>query len=183
MRQMLGRARRRFRRPPPPESALVVPVPMADPLIERARAAHGLPTRMDVHAHITLLYPFAPLDALDATTERAVGVVLQRFEQFPFALVDVGRFPGNLHLIPRPAEPFVRMTEALAAAWPEYPPYGGAFDAIVPHVTMVETEGPPGMEETVRPELPVRAVAEHVELLVHDRSSEWLTRTRFPLAG
>ncbi len=49
-------------------------------------------------------------------------------------------FPANVvYLAPDPAEPFVALTEALAAAFPDCPPYGGAFDEPVPHLTIGHT--------------------------------------------
>ena len=43
---------------------------------------------------------------------------------------------------PEPAEPFIALTEAIAARWPDYPPYDGAFDEVIPHLTIVESRGP-----------------------------------------
>ena len=47
-----------------------------------------------------------------------------------------GRFPGVVWLAPEPAEPFIALTELLAAAFPDHPPYEGAHDEIVPHLTL-----------------------------------------------
>jgi len=184
-RRLGRRIRRRLgRRPPPLESALLVPVPLADAVIERARAAHGLPPETGVPAHVTLLYPFAPVDALDTATERAIGALVTRFAPFRFRLTEVGRFPGNLHLLPEPASRFVHMTEALAAHWPEYRPYNGAFDTIVPHVTVAEGDDPPGLADALTPGLPLEALAEHVDLVVQDGDDrQWSVHTRFRLGG
>ena len=51
---------------------------------------------------------------------------------FAFQLTAVRRFPNVVWLEPEPAEPFQRLTRALAAAFPDYPPYGGAHEAWCP---------------------------------------------------
>ena len=38
------------------------------------------------------------------------------------------------------AEPFVRLTEAIVERWPDYPPYDGVFDTIVPHLAVAHGE-------------------------------------------
>ena len=45
-----------------------------------------------------------------------------------------------LYLEPDPAHPFVDMIEAVAERFPEHPPFGGEFDTVVPHLTVVETD-------------------------------------------
>ena len=39
-------------------------------------------------------------------------------------------------LAPRPDEPFRALTRAVSAAFPGYPPYGGAHDPVIPHLTI-----------------------------------------------
>ncbi|MGQ0802695.1 MAG: 2'-5' RNA ligase family protein [Actinomycetota bacterium] len=164
------------------ESALVVPVPAADAVVERERAALGLRPESGAAAHVTLLYPFAPVDTIDAETERTIGALVARFALFRFRLTELGRFPGNLHLVPEPTAVFVRMTEALAAHWPEYPPYGGAFATIVPHVTVAEDDAL-GLADALALALPLETVAEHVDLMVQDGDRQWSVRRRFRLGG
>ena len=38
-------------------------------------------------------------------------------------------------LAPQPAEPFRALTRAVPTAFPDYPPYGGGYDDVVPHLT------------------------------------------------
>ena len=45
-------------------------------------------------------------------------------------------FPESLYLVPEPDEPFILLTEAIVREFPEYPPYGGKFTEIVPHLTV-----------------------------------------------
>jgi hypothetical protein len=39
-------------------------------------------------------------------------------------------------LAPQPAEPFRALIRAVSAAFPDYPPYGGGYDDVVPHLTV-----------------------------------------------
>ena len=65
-----------------------------------------------------------------------------------------------LWLAPEPADPFVALTAAVAAAFPAYPPYGGAHDEVIPHLT-VGHDAPEARlrdaEADVLPRLPVSA--------------------------
>jgi hypothetical protein len=43
-----------------------------------------------------------------------------------------------LWLDPEPAEPFRRLTHAVWRAWPQRPPYSGAYAEVTPHLTVAE---------------------------------------------
>lgn len=88
-------------------------------------------------AHVTILAPFGK----DADPTRGELDEVERFfaEQTPFAfeLTQVCTFPSGLrYLSPEPAAAFSRLTHGLHQVFPEYPPYSGAFDLIVPHLTI-----------------------------------------------
>jgi hypothetical protein len=87
--------------------------------------------------HVTLVYPFAG-ELTDGIVLRLAGV-LGSFPAFDLTLAETHRlgWAGDtvLSLRPYPSEPFVAMTEAVVAAFPEYPPYEGVFDEIIPHLT------------------------------------------------
>jgi 2'-5' RNA ligase superfamily len=75
-----------------------------------------------------------------------------------------------LWLDPNPAEPFRRLTEAVGVEFPECPPYGGAFDEVVPHLTVAERRFVDlarlkGVERDVLAGLPLVAPIERVLLI------------------
>ena len=124
----------------PGHSVLQLPV---DPLEEwvRARTAHydrGFVSddpRFG-HAHITALGPFDPspsASALDRTAAIAASTA-----PIPVRLAELAQFPnGILHLVPDPADRLRDLTARLVPAFPDWPPYGGAFgDAVQPHLTV-----------------------------------------------
>jgi hypothetical protein len=78
---------------------------------------------------------------------------------FGFALTRVGRFPGVLYLAPEPAGPFVRLTTECNARWPDFAPYGGAHDQVVPHLTVAEGPEPAGLAEELERRLPIQTEA------------------------
>lgn len=124
----------------PTEHALVVPFPGLVDLV-------GIPN--DLPPHVTVLYPCAG-------DVQAIGEVLAPFEAFDVTFRRLDRFPGTLWLAPEPAEPFRRMTEAMVARFPDHQPYGGAFDSIIPHLTVAHAR----LDETeplVEQRLPLRS--------------------------
>jgi hypothetical protein len=66
---------------------------------------------------------------------RGSGPLFAAADRFQFSLVRVARFPSALLLVPDPPDPFVALTEVVWSSWPRFPPYRGAYDEIVPHLT------------------------------------------------
>ena len=166
-------------------TALIVAVPEAaravDPWLEptsRAKPSTGIP------AHITLLFPFVPAAGIDAGLLEELRELFARFAAFPFALRRPARFPDTIYLAPEPAKPFVRLTEAIVDRYP-YPPYEGAFETIVPHLTVAHGESAllDQAENDVLPALPIESVAQEVVLLEEALPDwgRWEQRARFPL--
>jgi 2'-5' RNA ligase len=170
----------------PAESAVIVPVDLP-------AAARRLRDRLDpsaaqgVPAHITLLYPFAPPALLDEGVRVAVGRIVGSEAAFPFVLGAVGRWPNVIYLPPAPSDPFRRLIAALAAVFPDYPPYGGehALDEIVPHVTIAQSERAADLDvaaAALPPLLPVRDFAREAAVIARLPGEPWRTFWRLPLA-
>jgi hypothetical protein len=94
-----------------------------------------------------------------------------------------------LYLAPEPPRPFVRLTKALVAEYPEYPPYAGevSLDEIVPHLTVAEGDAPllDEAEHEIEQLLPIGAEAREVVLLeeLEPDSALWRTRAQLQLGG
>jgi len=164
-------------------SVLLVPFPevaaAVEPWLERsvgARPSHGMPP------HVTLLFPFPPLeDAVLRETEQALG----GFDAFDVAFRELARFSDSdaLYLVPEPAAPFVAMTESLVARFPEWLPYGGAYDAIVPHLTVAWGARLGEAERDLTSRLPLTGRAREAVLLTEGEPQRWVAQASFPLGG
>lgn len=109
-------------------------------------------------AHITLLAPFGedmvPTDGELADLEEFFAEQVA----FDFALTGVSQFPqGVRYLAPEPAARFTRLTHGLQRVFPEYPPYRGSFDLVVPHLTIPDDALVEG--------LPIRSQAREASVL------------------
>jgi len=159
---------------------LIIEVPCAAALVQ------GWPSRGRRKIgwrHVTVLDPFVPSFVLDRSAIATVREVLSGFQPFAYRLARIDRFPGVLYAAPEPAEPFVAITEALWRRFPEYPPYGGAFDEIVPHVTLALGDEPAGLTEHVLERLPVDGRVEEVVLMMESPDGRWHAAERFALGG
>jgi 2'-5' RNA ligase len=171
------------------QTALVVLFPALEPVIGEFIRRHTPGGTQGLGPHATLIVPFAEtptgVDSL-ALVARAVAP----FAPFDVALNETALFParGNepatFYLVPEPAEKFVALTGALAQAFPEFPPYGGEFDEIVPHVTVAQGDDAllGQVERDLDPLLPLATRAERVWLVEH-AAAGWRRRSAFPLIG
>ena len=155
------------------QMCLTVPVPVLEEWVV-ARTAHYDRSSLSAephfaHAHLTVLAPWVP--APTPSDLAAVDVVLAQVPAFEVELARVATFPdGLVHAVPEPDHGLRSLTRRLVAAFPDYPPYGGRYDATggpVPHVTL-DRLGPGVTEEWVRAEvghlLPARLVVDRVDL-------------------
>jgi hypothetical protein len=159
----------------PRRTALVVEVPEAEPQVAAIRREHDPSAALGAPAHITILFPFVPAGAVE---ESKIVEVVEPFAPFAFVLDRVERFPeGPVWLRPEPSEPFAALTRATVARWPEHPPYEGAHETVIPHLTV-----------SVEPidadfDLPIACVADAISLLEEDAKGRWSLRRRFALQG
>ena len=153
---------------------MIIEVPEAEPAVGELRRAHDTSAALGVPAHITLLFPF--LDGADID-EAALMELFSRFPAFDYTLDRVEQFDdGVVWLHPSPSLRFADLTAAIHQRWPSHPPYEGAFDEAIPHLTVSETP------IDVQVELPIAARAHEVTLIEEAEATErWMTRARFPL--
>jgi 2'-5' RNA ligase len=159
----------------------VIPVPAAAQATAAWAGDASRPSASGMPHHVTVLYPFLAADAIDDEVERALEDIAIRCVSFDFALSEVGRFADVLFIAPRPADPFVALTEAVHARWPEHPPYRGEFEDVVPHVTVASRPEPAGLASAIEATLPIQAAALELWLLTQQADGAWATRKRFAL--
>ncbi len=136
-------------------------------------------------AHVTVLYPFLPEQRLDATVIGQLREVCAAVPAQDVSFRQTGRFPGVLYLAPEPASGFRDLTTAIAERWPETPPYGGAFDEIIPHLTVAHSVGEDVLDEVaaeLHVRLPVQSRLLEAALFVFD-GEQWQLQERLPFRG
>lgn len=136
----------------PGHAVLQVPVPALEGFV-RSRTAHydpgflgtsEVPGEDFVHAHITVLAPFASLPDQDQVAEGLDGIA-----PFEVRLDRAERFPnGLLHSPPVPEDGLRAMTRRMRRLFPEVTPYEGRYRP-APHLTL-DAEGPGVSLELVR---------------------------------
>lgn len=155
------------------QMCLTVPVPVLEEWV-RARTAHYDASFVSAdpsfaHAHLTLLAPW--IDAPTPGDLDRVAQVLAGVPAFEVELTGVAVFPdGLVHAVPAPDTGLRALTAALAAEFPDHPPYAGRYAATggpTPHVTL-DRLGPGVTLDWVRAEvghlLPAPLAVDRVDL-------------------
>ena len=168
-------------------TALVVPVPEAEPVVGAYRERHDPSGAWGMLPHVTLLVPFVSPARVDDPLLAELAALFADMPRFACRFEETGSFPGVLYLAPEPAEQFQSMTERLVERYPGCPPYGGEFDAVVPHLTVLH-DCADCLCERVAPcledKLPL--VAQVNEVVLYQGANEepgWVRRARFPLGS
>ena len=166
-------------------SALVVPVPAAEPVVADWRARFDSSAAEGMPAHITVLYPFLGEASIPVEVRRRLLELCAAVPVLDVEFRRTARFPGVLFLAPEPADGFRQLTRAVAEQWPQAPPYGGAFDEVVPHLTVARDVGEDaldGIEAELARRLPVATQLAEAGLYVFD-GERWQQRLRLPFGG
>lgn len=168
------------------ESALVVPVPMAESVVGSWRTRLDPACRLGIPAHVTLVYPFVPPGQIDGALIDELDAVFSGVSGFDYELSGVRWFGADVVWAePKPAEPFMQLIDLVLAEWPQVPPYEGEFDEVVPHLTIAQNCPRRDMEaaaEAVAAELPIPARADRVWLMAGSQEIDsWEVQAEFPL--
>lgn len=118
------------------QSALIARVPEAESAVSDLRLEFDPSAKLGVPAHVTILYPFLPPQEISAKVLQVLAEIAASAGAFEFKLRECRSFPDALYLAPEPAEPFASLTRRVVDRFPEYPPYGGAYDGAIPHLTV-----------------------------------------------
>ena len=168
---------------PAPVSALVVPfaLPLA---LARVRRRWDYAALTGVGPHVTILFPFLPCAELGTRERAELAAMARTVPAFDVRFEEVRRFQDLVWVQPEPADPFARLTATIVARWPSHPPYEGAFDIVIPHLTVVESDGADleAIEALARRSTPFTLPAQRMELWCQDGAGRWRTRWRLPFA-
>jgi 2'-5' RNA ligase len=166
------------------ETNLILPVPAAEPVVGEHRMRYDPTAAQRVPAHITVLAPFLIREVMTVEDVDGLRALFAAVAPFEFTLATVADFPGVLYLAPEPAQPFIELTEAVWRRWPYHPPYGGAYEEIVPHLTVAvgDSSWSELRRELLR-RLPISGTAHEVWWIARQRGEGWRCVERFALRG
>jgi 2'-5' RNA ligase len=163
------------------QSAIVIPVPDAEPFVSGWRERYDHSAVEEMPAHLTVLYPFLEEPRLTPSVLGRLSALFADVAPIDVVFPRTGRFDGVLYLAPEPADVFRQLTAAVTERWPEAPPYGGVHDAVVPHLTVAFGEvGRLGaIERDLWARLPLRTRVDRAGLYVFD-GVRWEARVSLP---
>jgi 2'-5' RNA ligase len=169
------------------ETALICRVPEAERYISHYRQRFDPSARRNVPAHVTILYPFMAPELIDADVLATLQSIATSVPCFSYRMARTQRFPVALYLDPEPGGPFSALTDGTFRAFPDYPPFDGKFDTVVPHVTVAHGDEPLlcEIEVELRIALPGAGVAARCEemVLIENSSGRWEQMQVFALGA
>ena len=178
---------------PPPltprATAIIIPVPELTQLLAPWRNATVPVAAKGVPPHITLLYPWRPprLAKQDLATLRATVAGVTAFS---ITFAGVGRFSPQILFLRLADDSVVRsVMQAMSTAFPDTPPYGGAFTDPVPHLTVAQATTDAELdrlEQQLTPvleaHLPLTRRVDAILVLEEDHNGNWQEFTAIGLA-
>jgi 2'-5' RNA ligase len=168
------------------ESALIVAVPEAEPVVGRFREKYDSSAAVGVPAHVTLLYPFLDPSTIGASDVAALTTLFASTRPIDVTFARCARFdPRVLYLAPEPQTPLLELMRRIWDRWPALPPYSGTIprDVVRPHLTVSDSVTGDQLDRidlAVAGGLPIRTRFAEA-LLIDNRSGRWTTRERFTL--
>ncbi len=170
------------------QSAVLAEVPQAETWVAAWRERLDPSAALGVPSHITVLWPFVPAAALTTADVARLRDAVVGSGPLVFSLVAVDEFVDSVWLRPEPAEGFVELTRRVWQAFPDHPPYEGAFDEVVPHLTVAVAEGQvrrrlrEQVERELEGALPLPCVVDSVSLWTCGTDERWRRQHVLPLA-
>ena len=179
----------------PLRCGVVVLVPEADDAVGAHRRRLDRAAGWGVGAHVTVLFPWVPPDRHSTTVLDRLAAAVATVPAFECLFERSSWFGDDVvYLDPEPAEPFRVLTRAVWSAFPDHPPYEGAFDEITPHLTIghapaAEPDALRAAETAVLPLLPVRTTVDRVSVLagretdLGEHAEPWRVVSELPLGA
>jgi len=170
------------------ESAIIVPVAAAEPVVGRYRQDLDHSALRGVPAHVTVLYPFVAPGRITADTMDEVRAAVGNIRAFECVFRQIKWFRDDVvWLAPEPDGPFQALTAAVWHRFPDHPPYGGSYPDVIPHLTVGSTRRGDlaslrRAATDVQTALPITAWIDQVQVLAGtDAPGSWRTVTGFAL--
>lgn len=170
------------------QTALIAEIPAAEPVVGPHRARLDPSAALGVPAHVTVLVPFVGVSGLGTAELDRLSALFAAVPAFDVRLDHTDWFGTSVLWVgPQDPAPFRDLTARVFAAFPDYPPYEGRFEDVVPHLTI--GEGCPADEmlraqDQIAGRLPVADRVTAVTLIAESSlDGQWRTCVSFPLGG
>jgi len=125
--------------PAPTQTAVIALVPEAESLVGNYRQRLDASAVWGVPAHVTVLLPFIAPHEVDEQVLATLTAAVVSVPAFDCRFTQARWFGHDvLYLAPEPSQSFGELTAAVWRAFPQYPPYGGAYEDVVPHLTVAD---------------------------------------------
>jgi 2'-5' RNA ligase len=155
---------------------------IAVPLLRR----YAADTLVRVPAHFTVLFPFVPLERLDSASQ-TVREICASIAPFDITLSGYDSFPGVAFMTALDPEPIQAVFRRIYAAFPECPPYEGAYgNDLHPHMTVGEFASEAEQEAAILPHyepISFRVDRLHVMYGLHKVALPWITHSVIRLSN
>jgi 2'-5' RNA ligase len=168
------------------DSAVIVAVAQAEPVVATFRAQFDPLAAWGVPAHVTVLYPFMPPSLIDEQVRDEVAEAVASVPAFEVTFAQTAWFADTvLWLVPEPDQPFRELTAAVWARFPGHAPYRGTYADPIPHLTI--GDGAPiellhAAERVIAEQLPIRARVTCAQLIQGSaQPASWHTVANLPL--
>jgi 2'-5' RNA ligase len=172
------------------QTALVILVPEAEAVVGGWRERYD-PASAEIPPHVTVFYPFFESQSVNEEVDRGLEEIFKAIPAFELTFAGLCGLPGVLYLAPEPGEAIERLIASVGQRFPELEPYGGAFDEVIPHLTIAITASAESAAEVAREadkhwekgRLPFSVRVGAVELLEQGEAGTWLSGRSFALGG
>jgi 2'-5' RNA ligase len=169
------------------QSALIVTIPEAEAFVAQHRDQFDDAAAFGIPAHVTVIFPFVPPREINARVIETLESAISTVPRFRAGFESTGWFGTSvLWLAPTPAAAFGALITAAADAFPDYPPFEGRHEVVIPHLTVGHVATSEGdlqeAEAQVLRQLPIRANVTEVALWGGtDVPGGWRRLMGFPL--
>jgi 2'-5' RNA ligase len=168
------------------ESAVLIRVPEAEPLVGEWRRRFDPSALLGIPAHITVVYPFIAVEEMNAGVRAELRGLFVEEAPCRFELRASARYPSVLYLKPEPDAALRAIIEGVVGRFPEHPPYGGAFEDVMPHLTVAQSDDEDllaRVESELPRGLPVEVRVTEAVLMAEHEDGLWRVADTFPFGG
>lgn len=150
------------------ESALIIVCPQAEGAVALQRRRYDRAAQFGVPAHVTVTYPFKPPMDLTNRDQATLEDLFSACGAFTVTANRTDWFDDRVVFVALDDNSRVRsLTGAVTTDFPDFPPYRGVYDEVVPHLTIGHDQPLNVLQDAerdVQTRLPIVQEVDHIEL-------------------